>query len=86
MYLGPLVGRWLPVSPPVFVGAVGVSEMSVGLPVLSGRNRIGGEVVMAWLLGIAANLLTTGTFDDIAVRDVGIAIAADTLARLTEAR
>lgn len=86
MYLSPLVGRWLPVSPSVFMRAVGVVEMAMGLLVLSGRTRIGGYVVMAWLLGIAANLLTTGTFYDIAVRDVEIAIAAYTLARLTEAR
>ena len=38
-----------------------------------------------WLLGIALNLVTTGHFFDIAVRDVAMAIAAFTLARLTEA-
>ena len=38
-----------------------------------------------WLSGIAVNLLATGHYFDIAVRDVAMAIAAFTLARLTEA-
>lgn len=38
-----------------------------------------------WLGGIAVNLLTTGHYFDVAVRDVTMAIAAFTLARLTEA-
>ena len=86
MYLSPLEERWLHVSPRVFMRGVGVVEMAVGLLVLSGRTRLGGYIVMAWLLGIAVNLLTTGMFYDLAVRDVEIAIAAYTLARLTEAR
>jgi uncharacterized membrane protein YphA (DoxX/SURF4 family) len=86
MYLSPLVERWLHVSPPVFMRGVGIVEMAVGLLVLSGRTRLGGYIVMVWLLGIAVNLLTTGMFYDLAVRDVEIAIAAYTLARLSEAR
>jgi hypothetical protein len=64
---------------------VGIVEMAAGLLVLAGRTRVGGYIVMAWLLAIAVNLLTTGMFYDLAVRDVEIAIAAYTLARLTEA-
>jgi len=40
---------------------------------------------MVWLILIAVNLVTTGHFLDIAVRDVEMAIAAYTLGRLTEA-
>lgn len=86
MYLSPLAEKYLPVSAPVFMQAVGVVEMAVGVAILAGWTRIGGYVAMAWLLAIAANLLTTGMFYDVAVRDVEIAIAAYTLARLTEAR
>jgi hypothetical protein len=39
-----------------------------------------------WLLAIAVNLVTTGAFYDLAVRDVEIAIAAYVLANLTELR
>ena len=86
MYLSPLVERSLPVSGAVFMRVVGVVEMSAGILVLAGYARLGGYVVMAWLVGVAASLVTTGRFFDVAVRDVEMAIAAYTLARLTEAR
>ena len=86
MYLSPLAERFLPVSPQVFMRAVGVVEMGVGLLILAGQTRIGGYLTMGWLLAIAVNLVTTGMFYDLAVRDVEIAIAAYALARLTEAR
>jgi len=86
MYLSPLAERFLPVSAQVFMRAVGVVEMAVGLLILAGQTRIGGYLAMGWLLAIAVNLVTTGMFYDLAVRDVEIAIAAYALARLTEAR
>jgi len=86
MYLSPLAERFLPVSPQVFMRTVGVVEMGVGLLILAGQTRIGGYLAMGWLLAIAVNLVTTGMFYDLAVRDVEIAIAAYALARLTEAR
>ncbi len=86
MYLSPLAERMLPVSPAVFMRAVGVVEMIVGLAILTAWTRLGAYVACIWLLAIAANLVTTGAFFDLAVRDVEIALAAYTLARLTEAR
>jgi uncharacterized membrane protein YphA (DoxX/SURF4 family) len=86
MYLSPLAERLLPVSGPVFMRVVGVIEMIAGLLLLAGFARIGGYIVMGWLVAIAVNLVSTGMFFDLAVRDVEIAIAAYTLARLTEAR
>jgi uncharacterized membrane protein YphA (DoxX/SURF4 family) len=86
MYLSPLAERLLPVSGSVFMRVVGVIEMAVGLLVLAGFARIGAYIVMGWLLAIAINLISTGMFFDLAVRDVEIALAAYTLARLTEVR
>ncbi len=86
MYLSPLAERFLPVGPPVFMRVVGVVEMGVGVLILAGKARIGGYLAMGWLLAIAVNLVTTGMFYDLAVRDVEIAIGAYALARLTEAR
>ena len=43
---------------------------------LSRWTRIGSYVVMFWLLGIAVNLVTTGMFYDLAMRDAEIAIGA----------
>ena len=86
MYLSPAIRRLLPMSGEAFLHVVGVIEMAAGVLVLAGFARIGGYIVMAWLAGVAAALLTTGRFFDVAVRDVEMAIAAYTLARLTEAR
>ena len=86
MYLNPTVEALLPVSGAAFMRAVGVVEMGVGLAILAGWTRIGGYVAAAWLVGIAANLISAGMFYDVAVRDVVMALAAYTLARLSEAR
>jgi uncharacterized membrane protein YphA (DoxX/SURF4 family) len=86
MYLSPAVARVLPVSGPVFMRAVGVIEMLVGLAILTRWTRAGAYVAAAWLVAIAVNLATTGAFFDLAVRDVEIALGAYTLARLTEWR
>ena len=86
MYLSPLAADLLPVSAGVFMRAVGVIEMAVGLLILAGYTRLGGYVASAWLVAIALNLVTTGSYFDIAVRDLLIALAAFSLARLTEVR
>jgi hypothetical protein len=85
-YLSPLARAMLPVEPTTFMYLVGVIEMIVGLAILGPWTRVAGYVAMAWLLAIAANLVSSGTFLDVAVRDVEMAIAAYALARLTEAR
>jgi uncharacterized membrane protein YphA (DoxX/SURF4 family) len=86
MYLSPVAEKVLPVSATAFMRVVGVVEMAVGLVILSGLVRLGAYVMGAWLLAIALNLVSSGSFYDLAVRDVEIAIAAYTLARLSEAR
>lgn len=86
MYLSPLATKFIPVSAPVFMRTVGVVEMIVGIALLAGYTRLFGYIMMAWLLGIACNLLTTGMFFDLTVRDVEISLAAFTLARVTEVR
>jgi hypothetical protein len=85
-YLSPMAAQILPLSPSSFMHVIGGIEMLVGLIILAGYARLGGYVAAIWLVGIAANLVTTGHYFDIAVRDVIMAIAAFTLARLTEAR
>lgn len=86
MYLNPLVTRVVPVAPGTFMRAVGVVEMVVGIAILTRWTRLGSYVAAAWLVGIALNLVTMGAFFDVAVRDLLIAVAALTLARLTEVR
>jgi hypothetical protein len=60
--------------------------MIVGLAILTKWTRVGAYVAAAWLIAIAINLVSTGMFFDIAVRDVEIALAAFVLARMTEVR
>lgn len=86
MYLSPLVQRMLPFSGTVFMQVAGIIEMIVGLAILFKWTRLGAYVAMVWLLCIAINLLTTGSFYDVAVRDVEMAIGAYALGRLSEVR
>lgn len=85
-YLSPVAARLLPVSGATFMHAVGVIEMVVGLMILTRWTRVGSYIAMFWLVAIALNLISTGMFFDVAVRDLEMAIAAYTLARLTEVR
>jgi len=86
MYLSPLAEKLLPFSGTTFLHIAGVIEMAVGLAILTRWTRIGSYVAAIWLVCIALNLVSTGAFFDVAVRDIEIAIGAFTLARLTEAR
>jgi uncharacterized membrane protein YphA (DoxX/SURF4 family) len=85
-YLNPLATRVIPVSPTTFMHIVGIVEIVAGVIVLTHFTKIGAYVVMAWLLAIALNLLTMGKFLDVAVRDLGLAVAAFSLAQLTALR
>jgi hypothetical protein len=84
MYLSPVIEPLLPFSATTSMQIVGVIEMIAGLAVLTRWTRLGSYVVSAWLVLIAANLVSTGMFLDVAVRDLALALAAFTLARLTE--
>ena len=82
-YVNPLVLSTVPVSAAAFAKIAGVIEIVAGVLVFV-RPRLGGFVVMAWLLAIALQLLIWGRFLDIAVRDIVIALSGPfVLARLT---
>jgi uncharacterized membrane protein YphA (DoxX/SURF4 family) len=85
-YVSPFFARLLPFGPQTFMHVVGIIEIVVGLAILTKWTRIFAYVAMLWLLGIAFNLLTSGRYFDVAVRDVVIALAAFTLAKLSEVR
>jgi hypothetical protein len=63
-----------------------VVEIIAGIIVLSRWTKIGSYIVMVWLIAIAANLMTTGMFYDLAVRDLEIAAGAFVLSQLTAVR
>ena len=85
-YISPLALKILPFSGQTFMHIVGVIEMIVGLAILTKWTRLGSYVASAWLLVIALNLVSTGMFFDVAVRDLEMALAALVLARMTEVR
>jgi uncharacterized membrane protein YphA (DoxX/SURF4 family) len=84
-YLAPVVTDIIPLSPNTFMSIVGVIEIIAGILVLV-RPKIGSLIVALWLIGIAINLLLTGQYFDIAVRDTVMAIGAFCLYLLSNGR
>ena len=85
-YLSPYALGYLPIPVGTFMQIVGMVEIVVGICILAGLTRAFGYIGMIWLWAIAANLISTGMYYDIAVRDILLGSAAYSLARLTEAR
>jgi uncharacterized membrane protein YphA (DoxX/SURF4 family) len=81
-YLAPSIVSAIPFSASTFMSIVGVIEIIGGIIVLI-RPRIGGYIVMAWLIAIALTLIIGGQYYDVAVRDLVMAIGAFSLARLS---
>jgi uncharacterized membrane protein YphA (DoxX/SURF4 family) len=85
-YISPLMLHALPFSGSTLMHIVGVIEIIVGLAIFSKWTRIAAYVAAIWLVLIAINLVSTGKFFDVAVRDLVMALSAFVLARLTEVR
>jgi hypothetical protein len=83
-YLAPAIDRLVPGSAAGAMLAVGLVEVAAGL-VVAVRPKVGGYLVAAWLAGIIANLLLLGSHYDVALRDLGLLLAALALARLATA-
>jgi hypothetical protein len=84
-YLAPVVTDVLPLSAGTFMSIVGVIEIVAGIIVLT-RPKLGSVIVGCWLLAIAINLLLTGQYYDIAVRDTVMAIGAFSLFMLLKGK
>jgi len=83
IYLAPVVSNSLPVSTNIFMRAVGVVEIAAGV-IVAIKPKIGGLIVSAWLVAIIINLLLARGFYDIALRDLGLALGALSLALLSK--
>jgi hypothetical protein len=83
-YLAPRIDRLVPGSAHHVMLAVGVVEILAGL-VVAVRPKVGGYLVAAWLAGIIVDLLLIPGHYDIALRDLGLLLAALALARLATA-
>lgn len=82
-YLNPGLTGLIPFSASVFMMVVGIIEIVAGIIVLM-KPAIGGLIVAAWLTAIAITLIAGGTYLDVAVRDLVMAIAAFSMARLAK--
>jgi hypothetical protein len=80
-YLADWVNDLMPGSAADFMLFVGVVEIAAGILVFL-VPRFGGYVVAAWLAAIIVNLISTGEYYDIALRDFGLLMGALALARL----
>lgn len=84
-YLAPWINDLVPGSAHTAMLLVGVVEIVAGV-VVAVRPQIGGYLVAAWLTGIIVDLVSLGTYYDIALRDFGLLVAALALARLATPR
>ena len=81
-YLSPALVDIVPFEPNTFMMIVGIIEIVAGIIVLA-KPHLGGFIVAAWLAAIALNLLISGNYFDVAVRDLVMAIGAFSLAKLS---
>src|SRR3954452_171283 len=80
-YLAPEIDALVPGTAHQAMLAVGVVEIVAGL-VVAVAPRFGGPLVALWLAGIIGDLLLTGGYGDIALRDFRLLLAALALTRL----
>ena len=84
IYLAPELSDLFNAQAHTLMYIVGAIEIVAGL-VVALAPRFGGYLVAAWLAGIIVNLLLMADFYDIALRDLGLLLAALSLARLATA-
>jgi hypothetical protein len=82
-YLAPAIAGALPFSGHTFMLIVGAIEIVAGIGVFL-MPRVFAYVVSAWLVGIILNLLLAASFLDVALRDLGLALGALALGRLSQ--
>jgi uncharacterized membrane protein HdeD (DUF308 family) len=81
MYLHPAIAGMI--NAHSFMMGVGIIEIIAGIIVLANPS-IGAFIVMAWLIAIALQLVASGRYFDIAVRDLAMSAGAYTLGRISQ--
>lgn len=82
-YISSGFANLLPFETATFMMIVGSIEIVAGILVLI-KPKIGGYVVAGWLVAIALTLVFSGTYIDVAVRDIVMAVGAFSLAKLAD--
>lgn len=81
-YLSPLASRIVHGHDHAFMMVVGVIEIIAGLGVIF-KPKVFAYIIAWWLLCIIINLIMTGHYYDIALRDLGLLLGALALGRLS---
>ena len=81
-YLNPALKSILPLNVHTFMSIVGIIEIIAGILVFLNPQK-GAYLVCIWLVAIALTLLTSGSYLDVAVRDLAMAIGAFSLAKIS---
>jgi hypothetical protein len=82
-YISPFVMGMINYHERGFMMFVGIVEIIAGIGVYF-KPKIFSYIVALWLLGIIVNLLLTGQYFDIALRDLGLLLGAVSLGRLSQ--
>ena len=82
-YLAPWIAGLSPVGGHSLMLAAGVIETAAGILVAM-KPRLGAPVAAAWLCLIIVNLATMGSYLDVALHDLGLALGAFALWRLAQ--
>jgi hypothetical protein len=81
-YLAPWIARLSPIGGHGLMLVAGVIEIAAGV-LVAVKPKIAAPIVGAWLSLIIVNLVTMGSYLDVALRDLGLALAAFALWRLS---
>jgi uncharacterized membrane protein YphA (DoxX/SURF4 family) len=81
MYVHPAIAGMI--NAHTFMMIVGVIEIITGIIVLI-NSSVGAFILMAWLIAIALQLIASGRYLDIAVRDLVMSCGAYTLGRISQ--
>lgn len=82
-YLAPWIAALSPVGGHRLMLAVGIVEVAAGI-LTAVKPRLGAPIVGAWLAAIILNLISMGSYLDVALRDFGLVLGALALWRLSK--
>jgi len=83
VYLSPLISQYTQVREQFFLSGVGVLEIIAGIGMMY-APKIFAYIISLWLLLVIINLILTGHYYDIALRDFGLLLGALALGRLAQ--
>jgi hypothetical protein len=81
-YTSPFVSNIIPLNAHTFVLIIGIIEVLAAVLIFTKFNRLAFYIAALWLVLIAINILMLGGYNDIAVRDLLLAIGALATAKL----